>query len=116
MDKKEKLKLKPGFCPFTGKKIIKKRNGHTVKTINHSNYWLKLSDGSKMEIGVDSSVKLDSDKVAELMEAHRVYWKEGIEKYIDEKIDELKKRKLREVNYYENLDFVSFGKREKDLK
>lgn len=102
------LQLKPGFCPFSGKEIWKNENGRMVRLEGYSDYWIALSDGSKMKIGIHNSVKMTNKKVTQFMDTQKQYWIEGI-------LKELEIKKEQNTNYYNSLNPIGHAKKERDL-
>lgn len=111
-------KIELGKCPFCEKEIMRLENNQPVLLDGYSTFWILLSDQTRMKVAIceDCKKKLTKKKVDALMVAHQEFWKQGIADQIDGKIEELNQRKQDQINYYNNLNSVSFGSRERDLE
>lgn len=113
------LSLKAGHCPFTGKQIVKQeeRGGEMtiVKLPNYKSHWLQFETGEKMEVGIDKSVKMTKPKAEQVIEAHISYWAEGIVVSADNKIEEIKKTRDQNLDYYSKIKLLKHATNEKSL-
>ena len=113
------LQLKPGYCPFTGKEIMKQemRGGQMVdvKKDNYKEHWIQFETGERMKIGIDKSVKVTKAKAQQIVEAHIDYWKKGIEKDAGERIKMVEKTRDQNLDYYSKIKLHKHATKEKSL-
>ena len=112
------VKIEFGKCPFCEKAILKKdKENNPVRLEGYSEFWMALSDGSRMKVAICENCKksLTKANAEAILAAHREFWTKGIEKTIDQKIEQLKKDKVQNVNYYSNLKLIKHGLKERDL-
>lgn len=110
------MKIKVGHCPFCDTKVFDVENNETKRLPNYSQFWVLLSDGSKMKVAKCKKCKLSKAKVKKLMKAHQEFWVKGIENAVAQKHEELEQQKEHQIKFYNNLDSLSYGTSEKDLE
>lgn len=112
-------KIEFGKCPLCAQVILEKdKNNNPVRLEGYSEFWILLSDCSRMKVAICKNCKksLTKKNASEILAAHREYWEKGIIEDMNRKIQELEQKKLQDVNYYNNLTLVKHGLREKDLE
>ena len=108
-----------GKCPFCEMEVMSlDRNNNPQKLDNYSEFWILLSDSSRMKVAIckDCRKTLTQQQVDELMIVHREFWLKGIDDSIDRMIAELQNRRQEQTNYYENLNCAKYGLTERDLE
>lgn len=112
------MKIEFGKCPYCEKEIMKEEKNNSVMLKGYSTFWVLLSNSSRMKVAIceDCKKTLNDKKVEELIAAHQEFWTQGIENTLDAKIEEIKKQKEENVNYYTSLTALKFGLRERDLE
>lgn len=107
--------IKVGHCPFCDEKVFEVEGNESKRLPNYSQFWVLLSDGSKMKVAKCKKCRLGKAKVGQLMKAHQDFWKKGIEEAAARKHEELEAQKQQQIKFYNNLNSVSFGTSERDL-
>lgn len=71
-----------------------------------------------MKVAICDECKKDltEDKASQVVEAHREFWKKGIDEAFARKVKELEEQKKQQVNYYANISLVKLGLRERDIE
>lgn len=111
-------KIELGKCPFCVKEIISRNDkGETVRSNDYRDFWVLLSDGSRMKVGICDTCResLTDEHIEALMAEHRVFWQNGLEEAYEEKKQALDRDRDSQIEHYTNLKSLRFAKREHDL-
>lgn len=112
-------KIEFGKCPFCKKEILKKdKDDNPVKLEGYSEFWVLLSNKTRMKVAICDSCKKELKKkdAEAVVSVHCELWADGIKESYDRQIEQLKKDQKREINNYSNLKLVKHGLRERDLE
>lgn len=111
-------KIQLGKCPFCDKDILgRNERGETVRSSDYRDFWVLLSDGSRMKVGVCDTCRegLTDEHINVLMAEHRVFWQKGLVEAYEEKKRALDRDRDSQIEHYSNLRSLRFAKREHDL-
>lgn len=110
------FKLELGTCFFTGEKIIEikyNKKGEVTKADRLKNYrssYIQLSNGTKMRVAYDESVKMTKKKEKWILEEHKIFWEKGLKESEEARIKraiQWEKNKTKQgIEEYNNITVI----------
>lgn len=108
-----------GKCPWCHVTILTvPKPNQPVRSEKYREFWVELSDGSRMKVAVcaDCRELLDKTMVEALMAKHREFWVKGIKKAYQEQLRKMRKNQAEQEDHFNNMKALRFAKTEKALE